>query len=218
MIKDIPYGKQYISEADIKAVINVLRSDFLTQGPIISEFEKAFAEYIGAKYAVVVSNGTAALHLANSALGIKPGDKIITSPITFVASANASIYCGAIPDFVDIDKKTYLLDLQKLEDKLKIHKKGTYKLVVPVDFAGYPVNLEELRNLADVYDFKILEDACHAPGSYFIDSKGNKAFCGDNQYAETAIFSFHPVKHIATGEGGIITTNNQELYLKLSTL
>lgn len=216
--KIIPYGRQSISEQDIQAVVEVLRSDWLTQGPKISEFEEAFATYIGAKYAVAVANGTAALHLSAMALGVKSGDKVITTPITFAASANCVRYCGGEPIFADIDPDSYLLDINKVKALLSSHPKGTYKGIIPVDFAGNPLNLEEFRSLADEYGLWIIEDACHAPGGYFIDSKGQKQMCGNGVFSDLAIFSFHPVKHIATGEGGMITTNKKELYNKLILL
>lgn len=211
----ISYGRQYITDEDIQVVVNTLKSDYLTQGPKIVEFEKVFADYCGSKYACVVSNGTAALHLCAMALDIKPGDKVITTPITFVASANGFRYCGAEIVFCDINPDTYLMDLDKLEGILKASPKGTYKAVVPVDFAGYPVNVERMRTLADEYEFAIVEDACHAPGGSLVDSKGNKNMVGNSNYADLTVFSFHPVKHIATGEGGAITTNNKELYNKV---
>lgn len=214
-MKPISYGRQNITDEDIQAVVDVLKSDFLTQGPKIKMFEENFADYVGAKYAVAVSNGTAALHLSNMALGVKPGDRVITSPITFVASANSVLYCGGKIDFVDIDENTYLIDLNKLEKKLSNSPKGTYKGVIPIDYAGYPVDVEKLRHIANQYDLWILEDACHAPGGYFIDSQGKKQYCGNGSYADLHIFSFHPVKHIACGEGGMITTNNEELYKRL---
>lgn len=214
----IPYGKQFISEEDTKAVIDALHSDFLTQGPKIAEFEKNFAEYIGCKYAVAVSNGTAALHLPLLAIGLTKGDKIITTPITFAASANAARYCDADVYFVDIDPDTYVISIDGLKELLQKHPKGYFKAVVPVDFTGFPVNLEKVKALADEYDFFILEDACHAPGGYFIDSKGEKQNCGNGNFADAAAFSFHPVKHIAAGEGGMITTNNEVLYKKLMML
>ncbi|OFX73760.1 MAG: UDP-4-amino-4,6-dideoxy-N-acetyl-beta-L-altrosamine transaminase [Bacteroidetes bacterium GWE2_29_8] len=217
-ISPIPYGKQDITDKDIEAVVNVLKSDFLTQGPSVVEFEKKFAEYIGVKYAVAVSNGTAALHLSALALDVKQGDNVITTPITFVASANCIKYCDGNVSFTDIDAKTYLLDIDKLHSVLKSFPKGTFKGVIPVDFAGYPVDLEKLREIADEFGLWILEDACHAPGGYFIDSKGVKHNCGNCDYADVAIFSFHPVKHIATGEGGMITTNNEDIYNKLLLL
>lgn len=213
--KPIPYGRQHITEADIQAVKEALLSDFLTQGPRIKEFEENFAKYIGSKYAVAVSNGTAALHLSAIALGVKPGDKVITTPITFVASANCVRYCGGEVVFADIDPNTYLLDINSIRKILETSPKGTYQGIIPVDFAGRAVNLEEFRNLADEHDLWILEDACHAPGGYFVDSKGNKQRCGNGQFAELSVFSFHPVKHIACGEGGMITTNDENLYKKL---
>ena len=145
------------------------------------------------------------------ALGIQPGDKVITTPITFVASANGFRYCGAEIVFCDINPNTYLLDLDKLETLLKASPKGTFKAVVPVDFAGYPIDVERMRQLADKYSFAIVEDACHAPGGSLIDTKGNVNRVGSGNYADLTVFSFHPVKHVATGEGGAITTNNKEL-------
>lgn len=214
----IPYGKQYISQEDIQAVIDTLKSDYLTQGPKIKEFEEIFAKYVGAKYAVAVSNGTAALHLSALALDVRPGKKVITTPITFAASANCVLYAGGEVDFVDIDPETYVMDLDKLEEKLENSPKGTYSGVIPVDFTGYPINLERLSSIAEKHNLWILEDACHAPGAYFLDSKGNKQYCGNGNYADLAIFSFHPVKHIATGEGGLITTNDEKLYKRLQLL
>lgn len=214
-MKSINYGRHHITEEDIQAVREALFSDYLTQGPRVAAFETAFAEYVDAKYAVAVSNGTAALHIAAMAAGIGPGDKIITTPITFVASANSILYCGGEIDFVDIDPKTYLIDIDKLEEKLDNSPKGTYKAIIPVDFAGYPVDVERLRALADKYDLTIIEDACHSPGAWFTDSKGIRQKCGNGAYSDMTIFSFHPVKHIACGEGGMITTNSKELYDKL---
>ncbi len=214
-MKPIPYGKQFITEEDIQSVVEVLQSDFLTQGPKIKEFEEKFAKYVGAKYAVAVANGTAALHLCNLAIGTKPGDKVITSPITFVASANSVLYCGGEVDFVDIDPYTYTIDLNKLEQKLANAPLETYKGIIPVDLAGYPVDIERLRKIADKYHLWIIEDSCHAPGAYFYDSNGNKQLVGNGNFSDLQIFSFHPVKHIATGEGGMITTNNKELYDRL---
>ena len=212
----ISYGRQHITDQDVDAVVEALKSDYLTQGPKIAEFENDFANYCGCKYACVVSNCTAAIHLCAMALDIKPGDKVITTPITFVASANGFRYCGAEIVFCDIHPDTYLMDLDKLEEILKASPKGTYKAVVPVDFAGYPVDVERMRALADEYGFAIVEDACHAPGASLVDSKGVKNMVGNGHYADLTVFSFHPVKHIATGEGGAITTNNKELYDKVS--
>jgi UDP-4-amino-4,6-dideoxy-N-acetyl-beta-L-altrosamine transaminase len=217
-MKPIPYGRQNITDEDIQEVITVLKSDFLTQGPKIAEFESAFAEYIGCKYAVAVSNGTAALHLCTIALGVNVGHKVITTPITFAASANCVRYANGEVVFSDIDPETYLLDIIKVRELLKASPNGTYKGIIPVDFAGRAVDLEAFRNLADEYGCWIIEDACHAPGGYFIDSIGTKHNCGNGDFADLAIFSFHPVKHIAAGEGGMITTNNEKLYNKLRNL
>ncbi len=214
----IPYGKQFISEDDIKAVTETLKSDFLTQGPKINEFEEKFAAYIGCNYAVAVANGTAALHLSTLALNVNSQSKVITTPITFAASANCVRYCGGEVGFTDIDPSTALIDINKIKTLLNASPKGTYEGIIPVDFAGLPVNLETLRQLADEYGMWIIEDACHAPGGYFIDSKGVRQNCGNGAYADLAIFSFHPVKHIACGEGGMITTNNKALYEKLLLL
>ena len=211
----IPYGKQEITEADIQAVVETLRSDFLTQGPKIQEFENAFAEYVGAKYAVAVSNGTAALHLCVLSLNLKPGEKVITTPITFAATANCIRYCDGEVVFADIDPETYLLDIKSVRNLLQNSPKGTYKGIIPVDFAGRSINLEDFKKLANEFGCWIIEDACHAPGGYFRDSKGTKQFCGNGQFADLSIFSFHPVKHIACGEGGMITTNDEKLYQKL---
>ena len=217
-MKAIPYGHHHITQEDIDAVIEVLQSDYLTQGPRIKEFEDEFAAYIGCKYAVAVANGTAALHLSTIALSVKPGDKVITTPITFVASANCVRYCGGEVVFADIDPDTYLLDIEAVKKLLETSPKGTYKGIIPVDFAGRAVDLEQFRELADEYGLWIIEDACHAPGGYFVDSKEQKQFCGNGKYADMAIFSFHPVKHIACGEGGMITTNNKDLYNQLLLL
>jgi UDP-4-amino-4,6-dideoxy-N-acetyl-beta-L-altrosamine transaminase len=214
-MKPIPYGKQYIDEQDIQEVISALKGDFLTQGPKIEEFEIEFAVYCGAKYAVAVSNGTAALHLAAMALNVNSSSKVITTPITFAASANCIRYCGGEVEFADIDPETALIDINYVKNLLEEAPAGTYQGIIPVDFAGYPVNLEAFRELADKHGLWILEDACHAPGGYFTDSNGKKQICGNGVYADAAIFSFHPVKHIASGEGGMITTNSKEIYHKL---
>lgn len=218
MNKKIPYGRQNITEEDIKAVVEVLRSDFLTQGPTILNFEKAFANYIGCKYAIAVNNGTAALHLSVMAMGIKPGDKVITTPLTFAASANAIRYCEGEVVFSDIDPETYLLDLNKLKKLLTNAPKGTYKGIIPVDFAGRSMNYEKLKEIANEYNLWIIEDACHSPGGFFIDDNGIRQNCGNGKFANLAIFSFHPVKHIAAGEGGMVTTNDQKLYEHLKNL
>lgn len=210
--KPISYGRQHITEDDIQAVVETLKSDYLTQGPKIKEFENAFASYVGARYAVAVNNATAGLHIAAKALGVREGDKVIVTPITFASSANCIRFCGADVVFCDIDPETYLMDVDKLETILASHPKGTFKGIVPVDFAGYPVHLETFRKLADTYGLWIIEDACHAPGGWFMDSNQKKQKCGNGNYADLSVFSFHPVKHIATGEGGMVTTNKKELY------
>jgi UDP-4-amino-4,6-dideoxy-N-acetyl-beta-L-altrosamine transaminase len=214
----IPYGKQSITEADIKAVAETLKSDFLTQGPKIGEFEKAFADYIGCKYAVAVSNGTAALHLCALALGVNSQSNVITTPITFAASANCIKYCDGNVFFADIDPQTYCLDIKKVRTLIESKPKGFFTGLIPVDFAGYALDMQQFRELADENDLWIIEDACHAPGAFFTDSNGQIQRSGNGVYSDLAIYSFHPVKHIACGEGGMITTNNEQLYKKLLLL
>ena len=214
----IPYGKQHITEDDLAAVAKALQSDYLTQGPTIKLFEDAFASYVGAKYAVAVSNGTAALHLSALAIGVDSQTNVITTPITFAASANCIRYCGGTVWFADIDPVNYTLDLKKTEELILSKPPHFFKGIIPVDFAGYPVDLEAFRKLADKHGLWLIEDSCHAPGGFFSDSTHNAQHCGNGAYADLAIFSFHPVKHIATGEGGMITTNNPDLYKKLLLL
>lgn len=218
MKQSIPYGKQSIQQDDIDAVIEALTSDFLTQGPKVQEFENAFAKYIGCKYAVAVNNATSGLHLTVLALGLKSGDRVITTPITFAASANCVRYAGAEVWFADIDRTSYTLSLESTKQLIESKPKGFFKGIIPVDFAGLPVNLEAFRKLANKHDLWIIEDACHAPGGYFTDSKNVKQRCGNGVYADIGVFSFHPVKHIACGEGGMLTTNSEKLYKKLSLL
>ena len=217
-MKKIPYGRQHITEEDIEAVNKILRSDWLTQGPTIPAFEKAFADYVGAKYAVAVANGTAALHLNAIALNVNPGDKVITTPVTFVATANCIKYCGGEVVFSDIDPETYLLDIVKVRKILEADKNKEIKGIIPVNFAGRVVDMEVFRQLADEFNCWIIEDACHSPGGYFINSKKEKVNAGSGRYADLAIFSFHPVKHIAAGEGGMITTNDEKLYKRILNL
>lgn len=212
----IPYGKQNITEEDILEVANVLRSGYLTQGPKVEEFEAAFADYVGSQYAVAVSNGTAALHLSTLALGVAPGQKVITTPITFAATANSVLYAGGDVQFCDIDPKTYCLDLNRVEEALK--RDTAISGIIPVDFAGLPVQIDSFRNLAEKYGVWILEDACHAPGASITDQSGVKQKVGNGNFADLTIFSFHPVKHIACGEGGMVTTNDHKLFEKLKTL
>lgn len=214
----IPYGKQYITQEDIDSVVKVLQSEYLTQGPKIEEFERDFAKYVGSQFAVAVSNGTAALHLSSKALRVSENDKIITTSISFTATANCILYCGGKVEFVDIDPDTFLLDLNKVEDLLKVNPPNTFKGVIVVDFAGNPVNIEDFHFLANKFDLFLLEDACHAPGAWFTDSSGIKQYCGNGKYSDLSVFSFHPVKHFTTGEGGMITTNREDLYKKLLNL
>jgi UDP-4-amino-4,6-dideoxy-N-acetyl-beta-L-altrosamine transaminase len=212
------YGRQQITQDDISAVVETLQSDYLTQGPKVEEFEFNFSEYVGCKYAVAVSSGTAALHLCVLSLGIESGDKVITTPITFAASANCVQYCGGEIVFADIDPSTYLIDINHVKKLLESSPKGTYKGIIAVDFAGRAVDLEAFRKLADDYGCWIIEDSCHSPGGFFVDSNGKQQNCGNGNFADLAIFSFHPVKHVACGEGGMITTNNLEHYNRLLML
>ena len=214
----LPYGRQHITDADVAAVAEALRADFLTQGPRVAEFETQFAAYIGARYAVAVSNGTAALHLCTLALAVGPGQRVITSPLTFAASANCVRYCGGEVQFADIDPETGLLDLNQVRQLLEAHPKGHFQGLIPVDFAGLAMDLVQARALADEFGLWIIEDSCHAPGGFFVDAHGQEQRCGSGQLADLAIFSFHPVKHIATGEGGMITTNDERLYHRLLRL
>ena len=217
-MKPIPYGRQHITQDDIDAVVKTLTSDFLTQGPKIKEFEDAFAVYIGAKYAVAVNNATVGLHLSVLSMGLKPGDRVITTPITFAASANCVRFVGGEVWLADIAPDTYLLSFEKTRELIESKPKGFFKGIIPVDFAGLPVNMEQFRKLADEHGLWLIEDACHAPGGYFRDSQGTKQKCGNGNYADIAVFSFHPVKHIACGEGGMVTTNSKEIYEKIQLL
>lgn len=211
----IPYGHQTISDDDIDAVVNVLRSDWLTQGPVIEQFESELADKCGAKYALAVCNGTAALHLACCALDLRAGDWLWTSPNTFVASANCARYCGAKVDFVDIDTKTYNMDIGLLEEKLKLAKQQDRlpKIVVAVHFAGQSVEMEGLYSLSRQYGFYIIEDACHALGGCYKNHP-----IGQGQYSDITVFSFHPVKLITTGEGGAVLTNKAEIFERIKLL
>lgn len=217
-MKRLYYGSHHITDEDIQAVVSVLKSDFLTQGPSIKIFEDAFAEYVGARYAIAVSNATAALHLCAMVLNVKPGDKVITTPITFIASANCVKYCGGEVIFADIDPETFLLDIKNVRLLLELDIKKEIKGIIPVNFAGRVVDMEAFRNLADEFGCWIIEDACHSPGGYYTNQSGEKFLSGSGHYADLSIFSFHPVKHIAAGEGGMITTNNENLYKKLLNL
>lgn len=214
----IPYGRHAITDADKEAVMAVLDSDFLTQGPLVEKFEGLFAAYVGAPHAVAVTNGTAALHLAARVLNVGPGDKVLVTSNTFVASANCIRYCGGEVEFIDIDPFTYCMDFDLLDKKLSAAAIGTYKGVVVVDFAGYPIDGERLRKIADKHKIWVIEDACHAVGAERKVSNGQWVRAGSGAYADLTVFSFHPVKHLATGEGGMITTANAELGERLRLL
>jgi len=207
-MNQIPYGRQWICEEDVEAVARVLRSDRLTCGPAVTEFEEAVARHTGAKHAVAVCNGTAALHVACLALGIKSGDTGVTSPLSFLASANCIAYCGGRPDFVDIDPRTYCLSPDALEEY--ISEKEPPAVVIPVDFAGVPADMPAIRRLADRHGFHVLEDAAHAIGSRYKDGEVWIS-CGSCAHSDMAVFSFHPVKTVTTGEGGMILTNDPVL-------
>jgi UDP-4-amino-4,6-dideoxy-N-acetyl-beta-L-altrosamine transaminase len=208
----IPYGKHYIDEDDIQSVVDVLRHGMLTQGPKVVEFENKIADYVGAKYAVAVANGTAALHLTCMALGFGRGDGVLTSPNTFVATSNSILYVGANPVFVDIDKQTLNIDIDQIEQA--ILNSSNIKAIFPVHFGGLPCDMERIKRLSDKYNLAIVEDAAHALGATYND--GTKV--GNCQYSDMTILSFHPVKGIAAGEGGMITTNDKSLYRKLTLL
>lgn len=209
----IPYGKQDISEEDIQSVVEVLKSDFLTQGPMVPAFEKAVTDYCGAKYGFAVNSATSALHIACMALEVGPGDIVWTSPITFVASANCALYCGASVDFVDIDSRTYNISVEKLEEKLtKAEKEGKLpKVVIPVHLSGQSCEMSEIHTLSVKYGFKIIEDASHAIGGKYLNET-----VGNCKYSNICVFSFHPVKIITTGEGGMCVTNDTELATKMN--
>lgn len=211
----IPYGRQDISQADIDAVVGVLQSDFLTQGPMVPRFEEIVAGHVGAKYALAVNSATSALHIACLALGLGPGDWLWTSPITFVASANCGLYCGAGVDFVDIDPATYNICPNALAAKLEVaEREGRLpKVVIPVHLCGQPCQMEAIHKLAVRYGFKIIEDASHAIGG-----KYRGEFIGNCRYSDVTVFSFHPVKIVTTAEGGMVTTNDNELANRMALL
>lgn len=211
----IPYGRQDITKADVEGVVEVLTSDFLTQGPKVPAFESAVAAHVGAKHSVAVNSATSALHIACLALGLGPGDRLWTSPITFVASANAGLYCGATVDFVDIDPETFNICPKALAEKLAAAQEADTlpKVVVPVAMCGQSCDMVAIRELADTYGFKILEDASHAIGARY---KG--AFIGNGKWSDITVFSFHPVKIITTAEGGMAVTEDDTLARKMSYL
>ena len=208
----LPYGRHHLEEDDINAVVNVLRHGWLTQGPKIGEFEAAIAARVGAKFAVAVSSGTAALHIACLAAGIGKGDTVVTTPNTFVASANCAVYVGATPQFSDIDPETLNLDPEKLASTCAVLKQ--VKAIIPVHFAGMPCDMPAIRRVADQYGSVVIEDAAHALGAIYDDGRS----VGSCAYSDMTVFSFHPVKIIATAEGGMVTTNNETLYQDLLRL
>lgn len=201
----IPYGKQTIDQDDIQAVVDVLKSDFLTTGPKIAEFEQTVADYVGAKYAVAISNGTSALHAACFAAGIGPGDEVITTPLTFAASANSVLYCGGTPVFADVDPKTYNIDPEDIRRKITDRTKA----IIAVHLAGQPCDMDAIHSIAHEYGLIVIEDGAHALGSVY---KGKKV----GSLSDMTTFSFHPVKPITTGEGGMIVTDNEEFYKKMA--
>ena len=211
----IPYGRQDISEADIQAVVDVLRSDYLTQGPAVPAFEKSVADYCGAQHAVAVNSATSALHIACLALGVGKGDVVWTTPITFVASANCALYCGAQIDFVDIDPRTYNLSVERLAEKLAYAEKigNLPKVVIPVHLCGQPCDMAGIHALSQRYSFKIIEDAAHAIGGKY---RGEPV--GNCRYSDIVVLSFHPVKIITTGEGGMALTNDAKLAKRMQLL
>ena len=221
MNKTIPYSRQYVDEDDIAAVVSVLKSDYLTQGPVIAKFESAIADYTGARYCVVFSSGTAALHAAYFAADLKEGDEIITSPITFVATANAALYLRGMPVFSDVEPDTANIDSTKIEEKIT----SKTKLIVPVHYAGQPADIEPIYSIANKHGITVIEDACHALGAqYRIERSIDQAVSiandewrrvGSCAHSDMTILSFHPVKHIATGEGGAVLTNTDEIYERL---
>ncbi|MDF2882758.1 MAG: putative biosynthesis-related protein, partial [Clostridiaceae bacterium] len=197
----LSYGRQCIDDNDIEAVTKILKGDFLTTGPSVKAFEDKVAEYVGAKYAVAVSNGTAALHAACFAAGIKEGDEVIVTPITFAASSNCVLYCGGKPVFVDVDPKTYNIDVNKIEEKITEKTKA----IIPVDFTGQVVDIDRINEIAKKYNLTVIEDAAHALGSEY---KGKKV----GTLSHMTEFSFHPVKPITTAEGGMVVTDDEKLY------
>ena len=203
--RSLSYGRQWIDDQDIAAVVEVLKSDFLTTGPKVKEFEEKFSQYVGSKYAVAVSNGTAALHVACLASGLSQRQELITSPLTFAASANCALYCGTTPVFVDVDNNG-LIDEEKIERKIT----RKTRVIIPVHYSGLPCDMEPIQKIAQKHHLVIIEDACHAIGARYKQTR-----IGDCTFSDQTVFSFHPVKQLTTGEGGMITTNSKEIYEKL---
>lgn len=220
----IPYGRQEISPEDIEAVVKVLKSDFLTQGPAVQEFEKSVTDFLKgisdqqSVHALAVNNGTSALQLACLALGVKQGDKVLVTSNSFVATSNCVLYAGGDVEFIDISLTNYCIDLDLLEKRLNENPKGTYKGVIATDFAGIPFDLKRMRQICDQHGLWFIEDACHAIGAQFRPLTADRSAAGDAKYADISVMSFHPVKHIATGEGGMILTRSKELYDRMTFL
>jgi len=211
--KRIPYGRHHLDVDDIQAVVDILENSSLTQGQTVEHFGQALADYAGSRYGIAVCNGTGALQLSVAALGLGPGDEVITTPMTFCATANAALYQGAEVRFVDIDSKTLNLNPELIESEITERTKA----IMPVDFRGHPANLPEIRSIADKYNLKVIEDGSHSIGSTYTHD-GKKFFCGDGVHADLCTYSFHPVKHITTGEGGAVLTNDSELYHRVFLL
>mgnify|MGYP006425519017 CR=1 FL=1 len=217
--KSIPYAKHDISSRDIAAVHETLGSDYITRGPRTKYFEEALAAYCGSQYAVVVNSGTAALHLAYRVLGVQPGDVVLSTPITFVATMNAALYCGAEPQFVDIEHNYFTLDTHKLKNYLKACETDKLpKVITGVSFSGQPYDMQGVWELAKSYDINVIADQSHAIGSSWYDLDGNVQYAGNCTYADLEVFSFQATKHITTGEGGAILTDNKKLYNQLLKL
>ena len=214
----INYGKQTIESMDISAVSDVLNSDWLTQGPKVSEFESALAEYCGATFAVVVSNGTAALHLANLVISEEKNSTVLTTPNSFLATSNSIIYAGNHPGFIDIDKESFTIDPGKIEEYIELNPEKNISGIIPVHFGGVVSEMDRIFEIAKKNNLKVIEDACHALGGNWQDNKGKNQTVGNCSHSDMTIFSFHPVKQMTTGEGGAILTNNQKLYNKLIEL
>ena len=215
-MKNFPYNKQFIDQDDIDAVTKVLKSNYLTSGPEVSSFERELANYVGAKYVVACSSGTAALHLSMLALGIKKEDKVLTSPISFAADGNAALYVGANVVFSDVEEETINLDCSKV--RLQLENDSKIKAIIPVHFSGHPVNMVEFKKISDDFNIPIVDDACHALGASYLDEKGDKLMVGNGIHSSMSVFSFHAIKNITTGEGGAISTNDKKLYEKLTYL
>lgn len=212
------YTKHHVDKTDYSAIEEALNSGWLTQGPSVAQFEKEFSEYVGVPYALTVNNGTSALQLAVAGLGLKEGQKVLVTSMSFVASANCILYQGGEVEFVDIDSKDFNISIASLENKLRGSDPNTYSGIIVVDFAGLPCRLEEISKLAKSYGLWVVEDASHAPGSVYVDKSNERYITGSAYHADVVTFSFHPAKHIACGEGGMVTTRNKDIFDRMSSL